>query len=223
MRLKSIAAQLAIAVSLVILAFLFAQAAQKSRTLLINGHPGEIAVIEKDGHAYVEIEALARLANGSLSFSENQITLTLSGVATPAPAITQPSPSGFTKDFIRAGIEEMAVIREWRSTLTNAVQLGHPVTIGWADNYRVRAQQSLRLASLAISTELDREVFQLLTNEFNNMKKLCDRFVEANNSRTYVSPESLNNDPLDQRIMNCARSLAAMAASGQFADDGSCH
>jgi len=47
MRLKSIAAQLAIAVSLVILAFLFAQAAQKSRTLLIIGHPGEIAVIER--------------------------------------------------------------------------------------------------------------------------------------------------------------------------------
>src|SRR6266850_1018338 len=117
----------------------------------------------------------------------------------------------------------VSLVIEWRSTLKNAVQFGHPVTMEWADNYRVRAQQSLRLASLAVSTESDRAVVQLLTNEFNNMKKLCDRFVEANNSRTYVSPESLNNDPLDQRIMNCARSLAAMAASGQFADDGSCH
>jgi len=116
----------------------------------------------------------------------------------------------------------MAVIREWRSTLTNAVQLGHPVTIGWADNYRVRLSKALGWHLLQSQLNQTGSV-QLLTNEFNNMKKLCDRFVEANNSRTYVSPESLNNDPLDQRIMNCARSLAAMAASGQFADDGSCH
>jgi hypothetical protein len=33
----------------------------------------------------------------------------------------------------------------------------------------------------------------------------------------------LKSDPLDQQILNCARSLAAMAASGQFVDDGSCH
>jgi hypothetical protein len=171
----------------------------------------------------VQIEALARLANGSLSFRRKSNHADAAWCGRTGSRDNSASPSGFTKDFIRAGIEEMAVIREWRSTLINAVQLGHPVTIGWADNYRVRAQQSLRLASLAVSTESDRELFQLLTNEFNNMKKLCDRFVEANNSRTYVSPESLNNDPLDQRIMNCARSLAAMAASGQFADDGSCH
>jgi len=150
MRLKSNAAQLTIVVSLVIPAFLLAQVAQKSRILLIHGHPGEIAVIEKDGHAYIEIEALARLANGSLSFNGNQITLALSTTALPSPAppTTQPSTAGFTKDFIRAGIEEMAVIREWRSTLKNAVQFGQPVTMGWADNYRARAQQSLRLRLL---------------------------------------------------------------------------
>jgi len=214
-------AQLAFVVSLVVPAFFLREAAQRNRTLVINGHPGEIAVIEREGHAYVEIEALARMTNGSLSFNGDQIMLTLPGAGAPAPATTQPS--GFTKDFIEAGIEEMAVIREWRSTLTNAVQHGNPVTMDWAENYRARAQQSLRLASLAVSTDSDRQVFQLLTNEFNNMKKLSDRFVEANKSRTYVPPDSLNNDPLDQRILNCARALAAMAASGQFANDGSCH
>jgi hypothetical protein len=28
---------------------------------------------------------------------------------------------------------------------------------------------------------------------------------------------------LDQSILNCAHSLAAMAANGQFVDDASCH
>jgi hypothetical protein len=220
---KSLAAQFAIVVSLIIPAFFLAQAAQKSRTLVINGHPGEVAVIEKDSHAYVEIEALARLTNGSLGFNGNQIMLTLLAPDTPAPATTPPPPSGFTKDFIRAGIEEMAVIREWRSALKNAVQRGYPVTEDWIDGYQARAEQSLRLVSLAATTEFDKNAVQLLRNEFNNMKILSDRFVQANKFRTYVSPESLNNDPLDQKILNCARSLAAMAASGQFADDGSCH
>jgi hypothetical protein len=62
----------------------------------------------------------------------------------------------------------------------------------------------------------------LLNNEFNNMKKLSDRFVEANQSRTYVPPTALDNDPLDQKILSCAHSLAAMAANNQFVDDGSC-
>lgn len=216
---KPLSAQFAFVVILVVPAFL-GEAAQKNKTFVINGHPGEVAVIERDGHAYVEIEALARMTNGSLSFNGNQIILTM---PVGAPVTAQASSSGFTKDFIRAGIEEMAAIREWRSTLRNAVQRGYPVTEDWIDGYRARAEQSLRLVSLAATTDSDKNAFQLLSNEFNNMKKLSDRFLEAEKSRTYISHESLNNDPLDQKILNCARSLAAMAASGQFSDNGSCH
>jgi len=212
---------LVVGLSLPILAL--ALAAQQNRTLVVTGHPGELGVVEMGGHSYVEVEALARLAKGSLSFSGNQIILTLPGTVAPVPAITQSSPSGFSKDFIKAGIEEMSVIREWRVTLKNAIQRGYPVTEDWIDAYRARAEQSLRFVSLAATTESDKSTVPLLTNEFNNMKSLSGRFVEANKSRTYVSPESLDNDPLDQKILNCARGLAAMAASGQFTDDGSCH
>jgi hypothetical protein len=55
------------------------------------------------------------------------------------------------------------------------------------------------------------------------MNKLSDRFLEANRTRSYISPDALNNDPTDQRILTCAHSLAAMAANGQFIDDGSCY
>ena len=196
---------------------------QQNRTLIVTGHSGEAAVAEMGGHSYVEIEALARLVSGSLNFNGNQIILTLPGSAASASTSTQASSSGFSKEFLRAGIEEMAVIREWRVTLRNAVQRGYPITEDWVGAFQARAEQSLRLVSLAATTESDKSAFQLLTNEFNNMKSLSGRFLEANRSRTYVAPESLDNDPLDQRILNCARGLAAMAASGHFTDDGSCH
>jgi hypothetical protein len=210
-----------VALSLPVLALTLA--GQQNRTLIVTGHSGEAAVAEMGGHSYVEIEALARLTGGSLNFNGTQIILTLPGSAASASTSTQASSSGFSKEFLRAGIEEMAVIREWRVTLRNAVQRGYPITEDWVGAFQARAEQSLRLVSLAAATESDKSAFQLLTNEFNNMKSLSGRFLEASRSRTYVAPDTLDNDPLDQRILNCARGLAAMAASGQFTDDGSCH
>jgi hypothetical protein len=207
--------------------FLMVRAAPQSRTLVLTGHPGELPVVEIGGRSYVDVEALTRLANGSLSTKGNQIVLTLPspGASTPATNLEtgQSGASGFSKDFLKAGIEGMEVIREWRSTLKNAIEQGFPVTENWVDNYRARAEQSLRLVSLAVSTDYDRNAVELLTNEFRNMRKLSDRFVGASKGRVYVSPRSFDDDPLDQKILKCARSLAAMVANNQFVDDGSCH
>jgi hypothetical protein len=144
-------------------------------------------------------------------------------IGATGPSGSQPAPTELSKDFIRAAIEEMSIIREWRSTLTNAVQRGYPITEEWIGSFRDEARKSLRLVQVAATTESDRSAFQLLTNVFNTMNKLSDRFLEANRTRTYISPDALNNDPLDQSILTCAHSLAAMAANGQFMDDGSCH
>ena len=97
------------------------------------------------------------------------------------------------------------------------------MTDDWIALYRSPAITDLRLASVAAATDSDRNAYQLISNEFDNMKKLSDRFVAAHTSLNYTSPEALKDDPLDQQILNCARSLTAMAASGQYVDDGSCH
>jgi hypothetical protein len=203
------------------------QAGQQPRTLILTGHAGELAVVEMGGRSYVEIQALAQLANASLSFNGNQVLLTLPGSSahtdSSAPSAGQPAPAGLSKEFIRAAIEEMSIVREWRSTLTNAVQRGYPITEDWIGSFRDQARTSLRLVGVASTTDSDRSAFRLLTNVFNSMNKLSDQFLEANRTRTYVSPDALKNHPLDQKILNCAHSLAAMAASGQFMDDGSCH
>jgi hypothetical protein len=196
-------------------------------TLIVNGRPGVATVVQLNGRSYVEIEALARVASASLTFKGNQITLTLpaSPASTPTakePA-AEPANQGFSKEFLRAAIEEMAAIREWRSVLSNAVQHGYPIMGDWLAVYHAQATKSLTLASVAASTDSDREALVLLTNEFENMHKLSETVLQSHKSMEYVAPTTLTDDPLDQKIMNCAHSLASMAAGRQFQDDGSCH
>jgi hypothetical protein len=199
------------------------QGVEESRFFVVAGEAGQASVVRIRGKSYVDLEDLARLTRGSLSFNGNQTTLTLPGTAANTAGKTPPAGSEFSKEFLRSAIEEMAVIREWRIAFTNAVQKGIPVVDDWISQYRGAAQTNLRLASVAASTDSDRNAYQLLSNEFENMRKLSDRFVAAHTALNYIEPDALNNDPLDQQILSCARSLAAMAASGQYVDEGSCH
>lgn len=207
--------------------FALSRGAQQNLTLIVNGRSGSAAVVQISGRSFVEIETLARIANGSLNFKGDQIILTVpaSIVATVpvSSSAIEPANRGFSREFLRSGIEEMAAIREWRSVLTNAVLHGYPIRDEWLSGYRVQAAKNLTLASVALSTDSDRDALGLLTNEFDNMQKMNNRILELHKSMDYISPDTLENDPLDQRIMNCAHFLASMAAGGQFQDDGSCH
>jgi hypothetical protein len=54
------------------------------------------------------------------------------------------------------------------------------------------------------------------------MKNLSDQYLQITNNRDYIDPNSLQNDPLNQKFVTCARSLSSMASTNQFIDDGSC-
>lgn len=202
------------------------QTAQETRTLIVNGQRGQASVVQINGRSYVDLEALARIANGSLGFQGNQITLTLSGAANaPAaavPSTNPPADPGFSRSFLRAGIEAMSMVREWHSALANAIKNGFPLAQDWLSGYRSQAATALRLASVAVSTDSDRSGFQLMTNGFNFMDKLSNQYLAATKSLNYIPPDALTNDPLDQKLLGCGHSLASMVASGQFVDDGSC-
>jgi len=116
----------------------------------------------------------------------------------------------------------MARVREWRAALKNAIERGYPLSENWLATYRAQAQQALRLASVAVNTTADKNALPLLTNEFNKMSKLSDKYLQMTMSMTYIAPNSLDTDPLDQKIRTCAHSLASMATANQFVDDGSC-
>jgi hypothetical protein len=213
-------------VILVVPVLALSQSAQQTRTLIVNGQPGQATVVQVNGRSYVDLEALARIANGSLAFNGNQITLTLPSAASTPPAAASsanpPADAGLSKGFLKAGIEAMSLVREWHSALANAIKNGFPISAGWLAGYRGQAAAALRLASVAVSTDSDRSAIQLLTNAFNFMDSLSNQYVAARQSLDYISPDALANDPLDQKLVNCGHSLAAMVASGQFADDGSC-
>lgn len=203
------------------------QAAPQTLTLNLNGQQSQVAVTQMNGRSYVEVEALARAASGTLSFQGNKMLLTLPGGASSgAPVVDSsapPAPSGFSKDFMKAGIEAMAAIREWRSVLSNGVANGYPIASLGLPNYRAQATQAVRLAGVAASTNADRSAAQLVSNELENMRKLSDKILAKAQSLTYIDPTAVTSDPLDQQILTCARSLAAMATANQFFDDGACH
>jgi len=217
---------LLLATLLIVPALALCRAAQEPQTLIVNGQRTQISVVQMNGHSYVDLEALARAANGSLSFNGNQISLTLPGPGeSPAPAPAPASSaanSEFSKSFLRAGIEQMTIIREWRTALANAVQNGFPITDDWLSSYRSQATTALRLSFVAINTDSDRNAYRLLNTEFENMKLLSNNYVAMRQSMQFIAPDSLTSDPLNQKILNCGHSLAAMAANGQFVDDGSC-
>lgn len=200
------------------------QAVQQSGTLIVSGQPGQAPLFQINRKSYVDVVALARLTNGSLSFKGSQTILTLpaSSAPTASPA-SQPATSGFSKDFMKAGIEAGSTIREWRTALSSAVQNGYPITDDFVAGYRGPATTNMRLASVAVTTDSDRSAFQLLNNVFDNMQKLSNKILAARQNMNYISPDALRDDALYQQILTCARSLASMAASGQFQDDGSCH
>jgi hypothetical protein len=195
-------------------------AAQQSTSLVVHGQPGDAKVVQVQGHNYVEIDGLARITNGSISFKDSQIVLTLPG--TQAASAAPQSTPGFSRDFLTAGIEAMARVREWHSALKTAIERGVPLGTGWLDAYQEQAQQALNLAMVAINTDADKSAYPVLVGINNNMKALTDKYVQQTKAMIYLDPNSLQSDPLDQRLVACGHSLSAMASSRQFIDDSSC-
>ena len=196
-------------------------AAQQNTSLIVNGQQGTARVVQVEGHNYVDVEGLARLTNGSISFKGNQIVLNLPAPAAPSSG-TVHQPAGFSKDFLNAGIEAMTRVREWHAALRIAIERGVPLGTGWLDAYQAQAQQSLTLTSAAISTDSDKSAYPILVNEFNNMKNLNDKYVGMTKAMNYIDPNSLQSDPLDQKLVACGHSLSTMVSARQFVDDGSC-
>ena len=218
--------------ALVLSGIALAQANPESRTLVVNGKSGAASVVQFSHRTYIDLESLARIANGSFGFQGNTITLTLPDstanmAAAPAPADQPPSKNGLSQAFMMAGIESIAQMREWASAMAYAIQNGYGVTDAWANDYREKAASSLRQAGAAAATESDRSALQLLTNELDSVGTWSNKLVEAkkamDTAKYSTSPNALRDEPLSQKIIQCGRFLSRMLGSAQFADDASCH
>ena len=214
---------------------LLATAQYQRRIFVVDGRPGQATVAEIGGRPYVEIAGLAEITHSSLSYKADRIVLSFPPSSTNAPAAEPPPEpadstvhsSGLSREFMRAGIEEIATMREWASTLAYAMENGYPMTEEWATNHRELSARDLRLASTAASTEADRNALQLLTREFEAVRDWSNKLVQERKSmdtaKYALSESALRDDPMSRKIVTCGHFLATMFGSGTFEDNPSCH
>jgi hypothetical protein len=200
-----------------------AQAPQKAPIFTIAGHPGEAQLLQVNGKSYIEIDALALLTQGTLSFKTNRTILTLPSSEAEAPEPAPPVKQGFSTAFIQAGIEEMSLIREWRIAIVNAVESNSPLSEEWVAGRQRLADKNLALASAAVSTDDDRSAYPLLTVEFSSMQKLSEAYLAIRQRAAFISPDTFNNRSLEEQVLSCARGFVAMAESHEFQDQPACH
>ena len=220
-------------------ALLRSQTQQPKNTLILNGQSTDVPLIQYHGHPYVGLEALATALSGSISSAGTRFALSVptgaagsasytAQSAAPAPAaqpVAAPAPApdpGFSRDFLRAGIEAMSSLREWHAALEAAIQNTF-LSPGSMAPYRANATTNLRLAQVATHTPSDKSGYDLVNNAFQMMATLSDKYEKKRANLTYIDPNALKDDSLNTQLITCGRSLGAMAASGQFTDDGTCH
>ncbi len=200
----------------------------QNTTLIVTGHDGQAPVIQRNGRSYVDVESLARLTGATLGFQGNRIIFTLPTVAAaatlgPAPAQEKPENTGYSREFLQAAVEQMTVIREWRSAIENAVRTNNPVEQRWISGYRRNADTRMQMATASATTESDRQALSLLQGAMGLMQQMSDRFLSLRASVTFVPTDALDNDPVDQKILSCAQGMASQAMPGsKFEDVPSC-
>lgn len=209
----------------------FGQAQSQTATLVVNGQSGKAPIIQDNGRTYVDVGALAQIAQGSLSFSGKQIVLTIPPPSGNTSAGADTSQAEDTTKlslaFMKAGIEELSLLREWAAPVANAIQNGYPIQEAWVNNYKQKAATGLQLATTAASTNGDRSALQLLNTEFQGVSQWSDNLVQAaqqmNTAKYSMSPNALRDDPQSQKLIACWRFLGPMLAGASFQDDSSCH
>jgi hypothetical protein len=92
MREKLFKAVLMLVALLVLPGLAWSQDAPQNLTLIVTGQPGQVPIVQMNGKSYVDIDALARLTNSSVSIKGNQVILTPLGLAPSTPP-ANPEPS----------------------------------------------------------------------------------------------------------------------------------
>jgi hypothetical protein len=211
-------------VSLMLTGVIAAQDAFHEKTLVVNGHTGTAMVYTISGKAYVDLETLARIGNGSIGFSGDKIIVTLN---VDAHSSHQKPATGMSNDFMRAALQDLSVLKEWSTTLAHAIQRGVPGDGSRLVVFHDRAADGLKLARVAASNESDEDALRLLTNHFNTVSKWNDKLVAERKSMSTgkysMNPNALANDETYQKITGCAKFLGTMLPSGQFHDDRACN
>ena len=204
-----------------------AQDSHGQRTLEVNGHTGQAIVYQISGKSYVDLESLARIANGSLSFRGGGIVLHLPAAdAASDRSYGRPSPPGMTNDFMKASLQVLASLNEWSHILSHEIQRGLPIHPSTMVALRNKAADRLRVATVDAANESDDHALRLLTLHFNQVDNWNNKLAAERKNLDmgkYATPNALDRDESYQRITSCSNFLAKMLPSGQFQESHVCN
>lgn len=216
------------AIPLVATGIAVSQSKYEQRTLEVNGHTGQAMVYEIDGKSYVDLESLARIANGSLSFRGTGIVLHLPAAdAATDQSHDQPASGGMTNEFMKASLQVVSTLKDWTNTLSVAVQRGVPGDGSRLIVFHDRAADQLRVATVDAANDSDQQALRLLTNHFNQVNNWSNKLVaerkRMDTAKYSISANALANDESYQKITSCSKFLDSMLPSGQYHDGRSCY
>jgi hypothetical protein len=215
-----------LAVVLTLSGMLFAQST--SKTLVVNGKTAGAGVRQINGRLYVDLESLAQATNAVFTVEPRRVLLTIppSDAGASASDDSEQNSQKLSRDFSSASISALAAMREWRVAVRAMVLYGLAVSEAWVQTYHQQTLDALRQASVATSTEADKNALQLLSGEADMMTAWANQ-VEADrqqlNGQKIVDPNALKDDTTLAKIQKCSQFLNSMILSGTFNDDPSCH
>jgi len=220
-----------VALTLVLLARpAVSQSSHKLRAIEINGHNGEAIVYHIDGKSFIELESLVRIGNGFISFQNDQIVLTLppaSDSANHHGSEAMKSNAGMSSEFMKAAVQDVAIIKDWTNVMAYAVQRGTPGDGARLQVFRDRATEGLRLAKVSVNSESDHSAHILLANLFDAVSGWTDKLVRERSSmdtgKYSMTENALSKDESYRKISTCTTFLGNMLPGGHFQDDSSCH
>jgi hypothetical protein len=207
-----------------------AQTQKRTEALSVHGHTGPVTVLQSKGRLFVDVQELARITGGSVSFQKDQIVLTLPLQDAAEFTGDDAAALRFSPTFTNAAIQAMASIREWGGTLMIIVRDGYPVGNNMAGNtlaaYQARSADAVAVAAAAASTDSDFQGLELLKGEFSNVQNWSERYVQARMSLSAAnlstSENAINNDEDAQKAIRCGQFLAQMFASGAAQENTGC-
>lgn len=204
------------------------QSKYEQRTLEVNGHTGQAMIYQIDGKSYLDLESLARIANGSLSFRGDSIVLHLPAAdSASSQSHEQPTSAGITNDFMKASLQVLSTLKQWTDALAHGVQSGAPGDGSRLVVFHDKAADQLRIATVDAANESDKLALRLLTNQFNQVNNWSNKLVaerkRMDTAKYSMTPNAIANDATFQKITSCSKFLGTMLPSGEFQDSHSCN
>jgi len=214
----------------VLLGVAASQSTHKTRSLVVNGHRGDVIVYQIDGKSFVELDTLVRITNGSLSFHNDQMVLNLPVASDPvddSPTSASSTSAGLSPEFMREAVHTLAAMKDWMNTVAYAATHGVPGDGSRLVVFHDQAAVALRLSKVAASSASDRSALHLLENQFNSVNGWNDKLIHErrimDTGKYSMSANALSSDENYLKLSNCATFLDNMISTTHFHDDYACH